>query len=87
MTLFSTEDIQLGRTGILLGTLPNLIAGSVKVNMYICPACKKLELYLAEDEEAEEALPQKTCPVCENEHDFDYPKCPHCGYDYSSVKK
>lgn len=30
-----------------------------------------------------EELPQRKCPLCGNEHDFDYPKCPHCGYDYT----
>lgn len=28
-------------------------------------------------------LPQRTCPKCGKEHDFDYPKCPYCFYDYS----
>jgi len=32
---------------------------------------------------AEDTLPQKTCPGCGKCHDFDYPKCPHCGYDYT----
>ena len=27
-------------------------------------------------------LPQKNCPQCGKQHDFDYPKCPHCDYDY-----
>lgn len=26
-------------------------------------------------------LPQRKCPRCGKSHDFDYPKCPHCGYD------
>lgn len=27
-------------------------------------------------------LPQKTCPKCGQEHDFDCPICPYCGYVY-----
>ena len=27
-------------------------------------------------------LHQQICPNCGNQHDFDYPKCPHCGHDY-----
>ena len=23
-------------------------------------------------------LPQKICPKCNKNHDFDYPKCPYC---------
>lgn len=29
-------------------------------------------------------LPQKECPNCGKRHDFDYPKCPHCGHDYTA---
>ena len=28
-----------------------------------------------------EELPQRKCPRCGKHHDFDYPQCPHCGYD------
>ena len=31
----------------------------------------------------DDALPQKKCPRCGKEHDFDYPKCPYCEFDYS----
>ncbi len=31
-----------------------------------------------------EELPQKQCPNCGKMHDFDYPKCPHCGHDYQA---
>lgn len=26
--------------------------------------------------------PQIRCPACGQHHDFDYPKCPYCKYDY-----
>lgn len=29
-------------------------------------------------------LPQKECPECGKMHDFDYPRCPHCGHDYQA---
>lgn len=38
------------------------------------------EFYMPELEEGE--LPQKQCPNCGNRHDFDYPKCPVCKYEY-----
>lgn len=28
-------------------------------------------------------LPQRQCPKCGKKHDFDYPQCPHCNYDYT----
>ena len=83
MNYISNERIQLGETGLLLGDLPNLLAGSLKVDIYVCPKCQKLEFYSAADEEKrEEALPKRICPECGDEHDFDYPKCPRCKYDY-----
>ena len=27
-------------------------------------------------------LLQKACPNCNKNHDFDYPKCPHCNYQH-----
>jgi transcriptional regulator with XRE-family HTH domain len=30
----------------------------------------------------DDTLPQRQCPQCGKQHDFDYPKCPHCEYDY-----
>ena len=30
-----------------------------------------------------EDLPQRICPKCSASHDFDYPKCPNCKYDYN----
>lgn len=79
-----TEKIQLGQTGWILGDLPNLLAGSMEVDIYSCPKCRKLEFFLAngESEAGEEGLPQKQCPNCGKLHDFDYPKCPFCKYNY-----
>lgn len=74
------EKIQFGQTGWILGDLPNLVAGAMEVDIYSCPKCRKLEFFLADAEE--EGLPQKQCPNCGKRHDFDYPKCPFCKYDY-----
>lgn len=30
----------------------------------------------------DDRLPQRSCPKCGKKHDFDFPKCPHCGHDY-----
>ena len=74
------EKLQLGKTGWILGDLPNLIAGAMEVDIYACPDCKKLEFFVAD--ELEEELPQKECLKCGKKHDFDYPKCPFCGYEH-----
>lgn len=81
MKHIKTEKLQLGQAGWILGDLPNLLAGAMEVDIYTCQNCGKLEFYLAE--EAEEELPQRKCPNCGKKHDFDYPKCPFCKYDYS----
>lgn len=84
LQFFTRERIQLGKTGWILGDLPNLIAGALPVDIYVCPSCRKLELYMAEGEAigADEELPKRTCPNCGTVHDFDAPKCPKCRYDY-----
>ena len=80
MNYIRKGKIQLGQTGWLLGDLPNLLAGAMEVDIYTCPKCRKIEFYLANSEEGE--VPQKQCPNCGKMHDFDYPKCPFCRYDY-----
>ena len=83
----SKEHLQLGKTGWILGGLPNLVAGALSVDIYVCPNCRKLEFYMAEGEDihADEELPRRTCPKCGAVHDFDAPKCPKCKHDYYAI--
>lgn len=32
-------------------------------------------------------LPQRKCPQCGREHDFDYPQCPYCAHDYTAGRE
>ncbi len=82
MQFFAHKRIQLGKTGWVLGDLPNLLAGALEVDIFVCPKCRKLEFFASEDEEQSNELPKKTCPVCGTVHDFDYPKCPKCKHNY-----
>ncbi len=34
------------------------------------------------DTAVEDKIWQRTCPKCGKTHDMDYPKCPHCKFDY-----
>ena len=80
------EKLQLGQTGWLLRDLPNLLAGALEVDIYLCPGCGKLEFFLAEPAsiEEEDRIAQIKCPQCGREHDIDYPKCPFCKFDYNA---
>ncbi len=80
MRYVKREKIQLGETGWILGDLPNLFAGAMAVDIYVCPDCGKIEFFSAQA--VEEELPKKQCPKCGKSHDFDYPKCPFCKYVY-----
>ncbi len=80
MSRIRKEKLQFGQTGWVLGDLPNLLAGAMEVEIYSCPNCRKVEFFLAD--ETEEGLPQQQCPRCGKLHDFDYPKCPFCKFDY-----
>ena len=71
------EKIQLGETGWFSGDWGNLMAGAMEVDFYCCPACGKIELFQPRGGE-NHGLPQKVCPLCGKEIDFDYPKCPYC---------
>lgn len=82
MRYIGREKLQLGQTGWLLGDLPNLIAGAMEVDICTCPGCMKIEFFLA-DEREDAVLPQRQCPNCGKMHDFDYPRCPFCKYDYN----
>ena len=39
MRLFGREQIQLGRSSLLFGTLPHLLAGALDVEIWECPQC------------------------------------------------
>ena len=90
------EKIQLGQTGYFLGDWPNLIAGSLETEMFYCPKCGKLELFLPglPEEEAEEPEmePEELPPEMGQEivdvsmDGIPQVRCPACGrkhdFDY-----
>lgn len=82
MQYVKREKIQLGQTGWVLGDLPNLFAGGLEVDIYICPQCRKMEFFQPQDSEEHGQIAQKRCPRCGHTHDIDYPKCPYCHYRY-----
>ena len=84
MQLMGQKKIQLGEAGLVTGILPNLAAGALDTEIYVCPTCGKMEFYWVQETQppVEDALPQVRCPICGRQHDFDYPKCPFCGHRY-----
>ena len=79
MQYIKREKFQLGETGWFLGDLPNLLAGAMELDIYSCPGCGKVEFFQAT---GNGGLLQVKCPHCGKEHDFDYPRCPFCKYEY-----
>ena len=45
MQFIRREKFQLGQTGWMLGDLPNLFAGAMEIEIYVCPKCGKLEFF------------------------------------------
>lgn len=45
MRFIRREKFQLGQTGWVLGDLPNLFAGAMEIEIYVCPKCGKLEFF------------------------------------------
>ena len=76
------SKLQLGEMGWFSGHWPNLLAGALEVDIYVCPECGKIEFF--QPQEDEERIAKRECPKCGEKHDWDYPKCPFCNYDYYS---
>lgn len=79
MVNIGQERLQLGKYGLFLGDLDNLLSGALDVDIYCCRDCKKLEFYAIKPPEAENGIAQAVCPECGQLHDMDDAKCPHCG--------
>jgi hypothetical protein len=47
-----TDQIQLGKTGFVFGTLSNLLSGALDAAIFECPTCGKIELFNPEIAEA-----------------------------------
>lgn len=82
MKYFSRESFQLGQASFLFGQLPNLMAGSMQADIYVCPECGKIEFFTAQDEQKTDEIAKMKCPKCGMVHDIDYPKCPFCKHSY-----
>lgn len=76
MKFLGEEQLQLGKTGWLLGDLPNLFAGALEVELYRCPQCGKLELFSGE---GSSPVSGSTCPECGAEYEGEV--CPICGHE------
>ena len=48
MKFLKTENIQLGKTGLFFRDLSNLVAGSLLVDIYVCPKCRKIEFFFSD---------------------------------------
>ncbi len=84
MNYMGTQTFQLGKTGWILGDIPNLIAGAMEMEIYLCPKCGKVEFFQESDIQNDNKIAKTTCPKCGGVHDIDYPKCPFCKFDYNS---
>ena len=45
MKSMGEEELQLGHQSLLFGDLSNLLSGSLDAEIFVCPNCKKLELF------------------------------------------
>ena len=84
MSFSGIEKLQMGQAGLVSGMWSNIFSGAMKVGIYICPECRKIEFYAVDDDADMDInyLPKKTCPGCGKHYDFDYPKCPFCKDKY-----
>lgn len=78
MRFFGRECVQLGKTGMCFGEFPDLLSGVLDVCIYICPHCRRLEFFLAEDEEATDGLVRTKSSDCPEVHGFGQAKGSQC---------
>lgn len=89
MDFIGREKLQLGEYGAFLGNLSNLISGALELDIVSCPKCGKVEFFrpvMTQErmgDYSDPDLPQRECPNCGKVHDFDFPKCPFCKFDYN----
>lgn len=79
------ETIQLGSAGVLTGNLSNIINGGLKVELYFCPKCGKMEFFTPIPEEP--VIAKVNCSSCNKSFDADFPRCPNCGKPNPTVNK
>ena len=79
------ETLQLGSAGLLTGILANIAAGGLKVEIYVCPKCGKMEFFSPIPEEP--VIARVNCSSCTRSYDADFPRCPHCGKPNPSLNK
>ena len=88
MNCLGREKVQLGEAGLLFRDLPHLLAGALELEIYTCADCGNVEFFRPKLTKGElsgyshKDIPQKQCPNCGETHDFDYPKCPYCDFNY-----
>ena len=90
MAFARKEHFQLGKTGIFLGDLPNLMAGSLEMEIYCCPKCGKLEffrpddgVYTREEEVPDDLPPEATSQIVGVSRDgVPQVRCPACGKNH-----
>ena len=52
MESMGEQEIQLGHHSFIFGDLSNLLSGSLDAEIFVCPQCKKLELFYTADGES-----------------------------------
>lgn len=79
MEYVGEQEFQLGGTGLFMGNLGNLLAGSTVMSVFACTDCGKLEFYRPMPPQERTIV----CSSCQKEFSTKeerFIRCPHCGY-------
>lgn len=91
MLFHKRENVQLGRTGTLLGDWSNILAGALDVEIFYCPRCGKVEFFMpgieldetACEESMEDLPPEVHAGIVGVSMDgIPQVRCPSCGRNH-----
>ncbi len=77
LSFAGSENVKLAEAGIFTGVNGEPGKNELKVEIYACPKCGKLEFFTPTEKEP--VIAKTACPACGKAYDADFPRCPSCG--------
>lgn len=70
--------LQMGNANVLFPNMSNIMAGSLELELKVCPQCGKVEFYTGKGQPTGNVR----CPSCGSVHEADRKRCNRCSHQY-----